>query len=627
MPPKADAAPAAPAAPIPAAPAAPAAPAKTPKQAIKKVVKKVVKTAAVPPDGPLTVMDLVRTNVLDVADMGVRGGRTSYPKRWPAKNRDKVGPITLPVGWRQNKRILNAWDALQILQTSRDMYLIGHCLTESFDHYARTLPDPVRDDVRIMDLGPGHVFGATDEAFAAYLTRQFNPSLPIGYERTPARYRPLYEKPYVFWTIDAEPTGVHHWVTVIIHLEQPPIPNPDWVEGDPEEDRFVKDQLFRRVESIAVVDPDATDDGSRTTRIYNRVIALLHQCAIYVNASFQGPTTLWVPPASPVQYQGENGEYEEGARDIWSSGLRSFDLVRQMLIRLTESYSVAPGVHNGDDFWRPTCGWFNPDAVRTEMIGYVAMQLNFYMGYNTRVAIETVASMQFDDRLVITNKLEPDRNFTDLFIPGSRDVNGQPIMWAEPLEEGENSDDDPEVDGEEVFGPGDDDDDDDDGGAGGGAVGNVGGDRGDADGDHADGDHADDGDNDDNDDNDDGDDGNKSKSNVPDPKGKSTASSSRIETSKEVAPRDPKTIAPPKKTSPETDSDSSDDGTTKKKPAAEKTPPPKGPKPGKGKNNGGEEGEEEDLERLYKELFSKKKGTKRKSPSDATEPGSKKPRN
>ncbi|KAI0839187.1 hypothetical protein F5Y06DRAFT_303332 [Hypoxylon sp. FL0890] len=415
-------------------------------------------------------LDLRRTYVLDDAQAKTRQGRIRYGKRWPNKDADAAGNTILPANWRNSRRTLDAWDALHMLQYARGQFLDPQCIKEPLAYYIRTLPEFVQADIRIMEPGTGDVFGCDQDTFDDWLDNNFDPRLEPSYDKTPKNFRPLYERPYVFWPIDSKPRHTYRWMAVIIHLEQRLITNPNWNEGDDEADRLIRDPLFRRIESIAVIDPDVRRPPRHANRVYNRVFAILEACGITADPNFTGRSDLWVPPQNPVQHEGPDRHLE--GPDKFSSGLHCFDIIRQMCMRVTNLYCTEPGVHNEAEFWRPLSGWFNPDAVRAEMIGYAAMRLNYHMEYTTRVTIEPIAEMLINHKQKRDiQQLEPDGTYVKAYIPGDRDKNGHALMWDDPLDSDKSSVDDDDLDDDDVFGPpggdngpggGDDDDDDDD---------------------------------------------------------------------------------------------------------------------------------------------------------------------
>lgn len=58
-----------------------------------------------------------------------------------------------------------------------------------------------------------------------------------------------------------------------------------------------------------------------------------------------------------------------GEPEYWSTGLRVFEMVRIWLERLAELHCIHPHGHDPAKFWAAHTGWFNADAVRSNMIG------------------------------------------------------------------------------------------------------------------------------------------------------------------------------------------------------------------------------------------------------------------
>ncbi|GAW11710.1 hypothetical protein ANO14919_010600 [Xylariales sp. No.14919] len=65
-------------------------------------------------------------------------------------------------------------------------------------------------------------------------------------------------------------------------------------------------------------------------------------------------------------------------------------MIRVWLDRISESYCVDPHDLDGARFWEPHPGWFNVDAVRSNMIGMAATMVNRAMEGTTRIAIEPI---------------------------------------------------------------------------------------------------------------------------------------------------------------------------------------------------------------------------------------------
>lgn len=72
-----------------------------------------------------------------------------------------------------------------------------------------------------------------------------------------------------------------------------------------------------------------------------------------------------------------------GSKEHWSTGLRVFEMIRVWLDRITEAYCKNPYVHDPIKFWEAHPGWFNPDAVRSNMIGSKFLA-RFISVFNTR---------------------------------------------------------------------------------------------------------------------------------------------------------------------------------------------------------------------------------------------------
>jgi hypothetical protein len=132
------------------------------------------------------------------------------------------------------------------------------------------------------------------------------------------------------------------------------------------------------VTHFAVVDPSC---GSTAQQRVERVMQRVQELFAHGNIAFEPGALryIWVPPQS-----------EDSA---WESGIRAFQLVRQLLQRITDSVCTAS--FDADHFFdTPTSGWLNVDFIRHEMIGMVQEHCNSTLDYACRYALEPILEIR-----------------------------------------------------------------------------------------------------------------------------------------------------------------------------------------------------------------------------------------
>lgn len=379
----------------------------------------------------------------------------------------------------------------KVTELQRTQPLIHSCLKYAFDKLFDNPPERVKDDILFLWPGAGRHFAEPDHEFTIWLnSREWSRDRQVGdMERLPPKLRSINSREYVFWVVEvnaldragqAGDEGIHY-VTIIIHLSIP--------EGE---------QSYRYVESCAIADPDPDPTNNRLNLVFARLQRFFDEANFEPSPNSDWELKdLWIPLANTIQYSND----PDYVPDNWSTGLRCFHIVRQLVDRLTRLYTSRPQWHDNRLFWRPLDGWFNPDAVRAEMIGLVAQELNKKMGYNTRVAIEPIVNISLHGVDIPIQDLDPnsgDAHPNPMFVPGTYDQDAWPVIWERQL-----------VDKpyriatlDEIFGPAGDDDDDseDDKGDGNDDKGDGNGDNGDGDGNNGDGNEDDDNNNDGDDD-------------------------------------------------------------------------------------------------------------------------------
>lgn len=284
------------------------------------------------------------------------------------------------------------------------------------------LPSYVQNDIQIMSYEMCLGFNLSEEEYQTFVLEEELPEASIqSYDTLKEDYQNMFRAPYIFWPILYMTDNRMQWALAVIHLNQGSVENPDWKEGDCVTQKRIKLNIFNSIEGIAVLDPDQTDGDKRSTLIYNRILYMLTRAGM--ESGDDPKKEVWLPPMNSVQHQGE--------LEYWSSGLRCFDLARQLMDRILDRYCEEPGSHPCS-LWDPTRGWFNPDAVRADMIGIAAMEVNKRMAYTTKIAIEPVSNLKHGDKAVGTRLLRPDRSHVHMWQPGKYDKNGEAVMWETP---------------------------------------------------------------------------------------------------------------------------------------------------------------------------------------------------
>ncbi|KAI0596801.1 hypothetical protein F4775DRAFT_562813 [Biscogniauxia sp. FL1348] len=179
----------------------------------------------------------------------------------------------------------------------------------------------------------------------------------------------------------------------------------------------VQSNEYTIVEDWSVVDPVRSNEGTqREGRIKKRIQRLFAiEGLTFDRDSYREKKTAkgkwplpWVPPQT----------------DSWSSGLRSFALIRQLLQRIVDFHCTESG-YNGSFFEEPTSGWLNVDQIRHEMMGYCAMNCIEDMDYNARIAIEVINAINSIEGISSfpANRLMPYNRDKSAWVPES-DTNG-----------------------------------------------------------------------------------------------------------------------------------------------------------------------------------------------------------
>ncbi|KAI1439306.1 hypothetical protein GGR50DRAFT_690647 [Xylaria sp. CBS 124048] len=164
----------------------------------------------------------------------------------------------------------------------------------------------------------------------------------------------LEDKEFVFWVVDAGTFENPHYVTIVLHKETRDLSRPNQLD---------------RVTHWALVDTTVTDDEPEATKqVRHRMQRLLHDQGIPDDAE----QTIWVPKPEPG--------------DELLSGLGVYAVISQLLDRIGTMYHHHAGF-DAETFFAPTRPWFNPDAVRAEMLGCAAFKAMDKLKWKARLGL------------------------------------------------------------------------------------------------------------------------------------------------------------------------------------------------------------------------------------------------
>ncbi|KAI0976544.1 hypothetical protein F4678DRAFT_480092 [Xylaria arbuscula] len=377
-----------------------------------------------------------RTNVLETADGTVR-----IRERWPRKDKYK-GPPDLPEDFPYSLRVERCLDALQVLQFKRDEYLPPTTLAVPLQFLHDSLPYMVQRDVNIFQPVQNDLWGLK---FDAELPKIDKTEVEEFIEKHGETF---VSRRYQFWPIDisrGDGSQLPHWGLIVLQLlhrsgyeDEPVVPD------DPET------QPYNFVESFAIIDPE---HGVAARELEDELTSFLHWLVPQMGVIMDDKTAredAWVPPSAiaclpPILNAPQITKGITGG-DNWSSGLRVFEMVRIFLDRITEHYCHSPHTHEPSFFWAPHSGWFNPDAVRSNMIGCAATMVNRAMNSTTRIAIEPILESALRYRngySVKTQTMLPNRETVGAFVPSQPRQNP---TWLEDTPNSESGDGDADSD-------------------------------------------------------------------------------------------------------------------------------------------------------------------------------------
>ncbi|KAI1841133.1 hypothetical protein JX266_012668 [Neoarthrinium moseri] len=141
---------------------------------------------------------------------------------------------------------------------------------------------------------------------------------------------------------------------------------------------------YDTVTEFAIVDSSRHPDS--TARIQHaesrlRLIFGLGDIHFKSNARRQ----IWVPPQ------------DEGKP--WESGIRCFQLIRQLLFRVTDLFCTQTPFDGDQFFATAISGWINVDFIRHEMIGMLQERCNAVLDYSCRYALEPIQDLRLTAEL------------------------------------------------------------------------------------------------------------------------------------------------------------------------------------------------------------------------------------
>ncbi|KAI0869027.1 hypothetical protein GGS24DRAFT_512579 [Hypoxylon argillaceum] len=303
--------------------------------------------------------------------------------------------------------------ALNTLQLRRGWPLEQLSLQIPLEYLRDNLPPGVQNQVGIAVCGSPYVFNCDEDSVLRRARKM--------YRKWQAFWDIFHRSEYVFWPIEAE-RG--YFVTAIFHMENGLVDDPDFdADGDPDaEIPQVQNPHFSVVGGWSVIDPQRGEAAqNRVARVIDRIQRIFEAEGITFDPeSYQEHTTArgdqwalpWVPPPSED--------------DDWSSGIRSFALVRELVQRVLDLYCSDRTFE--DNFFRvPTNGWLNVDQVRHEMMGICAVNAMEDMNWNARLAVECIQRITTVEGVppFKASALAPVHAGKAVYIPES-DINGVP---------------------------------------------------------------------------------------------------------------------------------------------------------------------------------------------------------
>lgn len=254
--------------------------------------------------------------------------------------------------------------ALNDLQQKRDQPVDPSSLRFALRSLFLSLPKQVQSQISIPSATQSDaLFGDNDlTLFRSLLSRHYagEPGQQAGHEEQHSYWRKIRQREYFFWPVLADQRG---WLTIIMRLES-----------------SCRSKEFDTVAAFAIVD-SCSDPAAqrRITRVEQRIRELF-ACG---NITFKSDAArkIWVPP-----------QPEDSA---WESGIRSFQLIRQLFQRITDNFCTHTPPSDDHLFNVPTSGWLNVDFIRHEMIGSNAHPLRVVLIPGSRGVLFSLGGSDF----------------------------------------------------------------------------------------------------------------------------------------------------------------------------------------------------------------------------------------
>ncbi|KAK5634061.1 hypothetical protein RRF57_009775 [Xylaria bambusicola] len=305
--------------------------------------------------------------------------------------------------------------ALNSLQLRREWALEPLSVQIPIEYLRDNLPPDARKLVGIAICGSPYIFSCNHDVIDRR-TRKL-------YRVWPEFWETFRTSEYVFWPIEVTKG---YFVTAVFHMEKGVMIDPDY---DPENDPFDSPPIVPSPE-YSVIGAWSIVDGQRSEEAQERlehVRICIEDILEWEGITFDDDAFMvhegrdgeqwnepWVPPPNP-------GEEE------WSSGIRAFALVRQLIQRVLDTY-CSQGEYSEAFFRQPTCGWINVDQVRYEMMGICAINSIEDMNWNARLAVECIESITTLEghEPFRAGLLAPSNEEKEAYIPES-DINGNPV--------------------------------------------------------------------------------------------------------------------------------------------------------------------------------------------------------
>ncbi|KAK6217731.1 putative NRPS-like protein biosynthetic cluster [Pestalotiopsis sp. IQ-011] len=216
------------------------------------------------------------------------------------------------------------------------------------------------------------LFGSTEDVEALTSRKRDSPTAQVFWEH-------VRQKEFVLWPVQSD-AGI--WSTIILHLG------------------MSKDADFDTVTDFAVVDASSAE---KEARVVSRLGQLLDSGDMDFHLAQQ--QHIWVPP--------------QADEDSWESGIRCFELIRQLVSRLTDGFCNNQSFEWDQAFGPPTRGWLNVDFIRHEMMGMALERCNTILNYSCRYALEPIMDIRLEDGINLAPDCLAQTAVKHAYIPGT----------------------------------------------------------------------------------------------------------------------------------------------------------------------------------------------------------------